>query len=176
MHRISGLPAARAAPHRIADGHQKLLVFLSLRLDCELSRPVHRLHRFNAVNHEVHDDLLQLHAIPPDPGKILPDFDAHATFGRSNACAWSRENVLRESTLVGGVKIYVGKTTRENLGHCNFLRSHRMAWIRTAGEQLGRKHIQNELRLLPRPGRTLQPSGKELTCRGFSLGASSTAV
>jgi len=33
------------------------------------------------------------------------------------------------------------------------------------------KQIQNELCLLPRPGWRWKRSGKELTCRGFSLGA-----
>ena len=35
--------------------------------------------------------------------------------------------------------------------------------VRTAGEQLGGRHLQNELRLLSRPGRTWERCGKELT-------------
>src|SRR6202044_15592 len=52
-------------PHAgIADGHLKLIVFHSERLDGELPRSAHGLHRIDAVYHEVHHDLLQLHAIP----------------------------------------------------------------------------------------------------------------
>jgi len=82
----------------------------------------------------------------------------------------------RNLYLRGGVKIYVRQITREDLGICNFLGSRRIAWVRTASEELHGKHIQNELRILPRPGRTWKCSGQELTYRGFPLGASSTAV
>ena len=54
----------------IADAHHNLFVFRSLRLDGELARPIHILHRIDAVSDEVHHDLLQLHAISHDRGKI----------------------------------------------------------------------------------------------------------
>jgi hypothetical protein len=54
----------------IADAHHKLPVFRSLRPDGELARPFLILHRIDAVNDEVHHDLLQLHAISHDLGKI----------------------------------------------------------------------------------------------------------
>src|SRR6202045_775579 len=58
-------------PHAgIADGHHKLPLFRSLRLDGELARPIQVLHRIDAVTDEVHHDLLQLHAISHDLGKI----------------------------------------------------------------------------------------------------------
>ena len=61
----------RRQPHAgIADTHHKLLVSRSVRLDGEFARPLHILHRINAVHHEVHHDLLQLHAIPRDLRKI----------------------------------------------------------------------------------------------------------
>jgi len=58
----------------IADGDHKLLVFRSPRLDGKLARPIHILHRINAVTDEVHHDLLQLHAISHDLGKICRQF------------------------------------------------------------------------------------------------------
>ncbi len=58
----------------ITDGHKNSLVFSSLRFNDELSRPVHRFHRIDAVYHEVHHELLQLHAIPRDWGKIWREF------------------------------------------------------------------------------------------------------
>src|SRR5216684_5753318 len=47
----------------IADSHHNFLVFRSLRFDSELARSIHILHRIDAIKHEVHHDLLQLHAI-----------------------------------------------------------------------------------------------------------------
>ena len=51
---------------------------------------------------------------------------------------------------------------------CNFLSRHRRLWLRASGERFGSQRIQNELRLLPRPGRTWKRSGKGLPCRRFS--------
>src|SRR3979490_309517 len=56
----------------IADRYHKLLVFRSPRLDGKLARPIHILHRINAITDEVHHDLLQLHAIAPALGKTSP--------------------------------------------------------------------------------------------------------
>src|ERR1700686_3156441 len=81
-----------------------------------------------------------------------------------------------EIMWVEGWRIYFCKTTHEDPGYCNFFSSHRKPWVRTGGEQFGCELIQNELRLLPWPGWTWKCGGKELTCRGFSLAASSTAV
>src|SRR5438445_4882929 len=64
-------PLLRGQPHAgIADGHHNLLVFRLLRFDGELARPIHVLHRIHAIEHEVHQHLLQLHAIPQDRGKL----------------------------------------------------------------------------------------------------------
>src|SRR3981189_1559409 len=61
----------RGQPHAgIADTNHKLLLSWSVRLDGEFTRPIHILHRIDAVHHEVHHDLLQLPAIPPDLRKI----------------------------------------------------------------------------------------------------------
>jgi hypothetical protein len=54
----------------IADAHHNLFMFRSLRFDDELAWPIDILHRIDAVSHEVHHDLLQLHAISHDVGKI----------------------------------------------------------------------------------------------------------
>jgi hypothetical protein len=48
-----------------------LVVFRSLRLDRELARSVHVLHRIDPIDHKVHEHLLQLHAIPHDLGNIF---------------------------------------------------------------------------------------------------------
>ncbi len=62
----------------IADGQQELLVFRSLRFDVELPRPIYILHRIDSIHHEIHQHLLQLHAIGHDLGKICrqprPDY------------------------------------------------------------------------------------------------------
>src|SRR5882724_119083 len=70
----------RGQPHAgIADTHHKLLVSRSVRLDGEVARPIHILHRIDAVHDEVHHDLLQLHAIAHDLRKtwrqLHPDRD-----------------------------------------------------------------------------------------------------
>jgi hypothetical protein len=56
---------------RIADRDQNLTIVGALRLDSDLARPIHVFHRVDAVHHEVHQHLLQLHAISHDPGKIF---------------------------------------------------------------------------------------------------------
>src|SRR5258707_462405 len=51
-------------PHAaVRDGHHNFLVFLQLRPNCELACPIYVLHRFDAIDHEVHQHLLQLHTI-----------------------------------------------------------------------------------------------------------------
>src|SRR4029077_15182247 len=54
----------------IADAYYQLAGFLSLRVDGELAGPILILHRIDAVDDEVHHDLLQLHAVSDDAGKI----------------------------------------------------------------------------------------------------------
>src|SRR5580704_11479300 len=54
----------------IADGQQELVVFRSLRFDVELPRPICIPHRIDGIHHEIHENLLQLHAIDHDLGKI----------------------------------------------------------------------------------------------------------
>jgi hypothetical protein len=58
----------------IAHRDQELLVFGSVRFDDEIPRPIHILHRVNAVHDEVHHYLLQLHVISHGPGKIRCQF------------------------------------------------------------------------------------------------------
>src|ERR1700722_8603386 len=48
-----------------------LLLFRSLRLDHKLAPSVHLFHCLNAVDDEVHNDLLQLNAIPHDLENIF---------------------------------------------------------------------------------------------------------
>jgi len=45
--------AARQPYAGIADGHQKVFVFRSLRFDRELARPFYILHRIDAIEHQV---------------------------------------------------------------------------------------------------------------------------
>src|SRR5437870_6481395 len=54
----------------VTDRDQKLLVFRSLRPDGELPWPILVLHRFDAIDHQVHQHLLHLHAVGHDLGRI----------------------------------------------------------------------------------------------------------
>src|ERR1700734_143457 len=58
----------------IADRDQHLTILAVLRLDGELSPPIHFLHGINAIHHEVHQNLLQLHAISHDLRKARSEF------------------------------------------------------------------------------------------------------
>jgi hypothetical protein len=58
----------------IADGYLNLLVFCPLRLDGHLTGSVHVLHCINAVDDQIHRNLLQLHAISDDLRKIAGKF------------------------------------------------------------------------------------------------------
>src|SRR3982751_5218485 len=55
---------------RVTDGNKNLLVLSWLHRDQDLSRAIDVLHRFDAIDEQIHRDLLQLHAIPDDAGKI----------------------------------------------------------------------------------------------------------
>jgi hypothetical protein len=57
----------------IADRDQQLTVLAALRLDPDFVCPIHILHRVNAVHHEVHEHLLQLHAISYDAGQVCSE-------------------------------------------------------------------------------------------------------
>ncbi len=54
----------------IANGDQKLLVFRWLRLNREFPGPIHVLHCIDAIDHEVHQHLLELYTISHDLRKI----------------------------------------------------------------------------------------------------------
>jgi len=54
----------------ITNRHHKFLVLPSLRLDAQFARPIHIPHRIDAVNHQIHQHLLQLDSISHDPGNI----------------------------------------------------------------------------------------------------------
>ena len=58
----------------IAEGQKNLFVFTLPRRDDYLPRSIDVFHRFDAVDDQVHDDLLQLHAIPDDAGQIGRQF------------------------------------------------------------------------------------------------------
>ena len=65
----------RWKPHAgIADRDQHLTILTALRLDDELARPIYILHRVDAVHHEVHQHLLQLHAISHDLREVYCEF------------------------------------------------------------------------------------------------------
>ncbi len=66
------VPVLRGKSHAgIAHGHKGLLVFSPLRLDDQLARPLHIPHRIDAIDHQVHQHLLQLHAVSHHLGKIF---------------------------------------------------------------------------------------------------------
>ena len=58
----------------ITDRNKNLLVFSSLRLDDHLSHPIDILHRFDAVDDQIHRNLLQLHAVADDLRKVVCQF------------------------------------------------------------------------------------------------------
>src|SRR6267154_2494805 len=53
----------RQAHSRVADRHYNFFVFCFLRLNQQLSLPIHIFHRLDAIDHQVHKNLLQQHAI-----------------------------------------------------------------------------------------------------------------
>src|ERR1700758_5293174 len=66
-------------PHAcIADRDQHLTLLTALRLDAQLARPVTILHCVDAVHHEVHQHLLQFHAISHDRRKVCCEFRPNA--------------------------------------------------------------------------------------------------
>src|SRR6202171_2893734 len=54
----------------VADGYHKFLILDSLRSNSELALCIQAFHRIDAVDHEVHEHLLQLHTVSHDLGKI----------------------------------------------------------------------------------------------------------
>src|ERR1700682_1499338 len=59
----------------IADRDEHLTILTTaLRLDGELARPIHSLHRINAVHHEVHQHLLELHSMSHDLREVCSEF------------------------------------------------------------------------------------------------------
>jgi hypothetical protein len=67
-------------PHshtRIADRDQKLTIVALLRLDRKFTSSAHVLHGFDAIEHEVHQYLLQLHTVCHDLGKTLSKLGAN---------------------------------------------------------------------------------------------------
>jgi hypothetical protein len=57
----------------IGDRDQHLTIATALRLDSEFARPIHILHRIDAVHHQVHQHLLQLHAISHDLREVCSE-------------------------------------------------------------------------------------------------------
>src|SRR6267142_1988475 len=53
----------RQAHSCVADRNYNLFVFCLLRLNQQLSLPIHIFHRFDAIEHQIHKNLLQQHAI-----------------------------------------------------------------------------------------------------------------
>src|SRR5580658_6834783 len=58
----------------ITDRNENLLAVSSLRLDEHLSYSINIPHRFDAVDDQIHHNLLQLHSIAGDPRKIGRQF------------------------------------------------------------------------------------------------------
>src|SRR5258708_32889472 len=86
-------------PHAgIRDGHHNFLVSRSMRLDGKLARAVHVLHRVDAVDHEVHQHLLQLHRISHDLGKVFRQLGSERD--RIGHCRAAQENDHLSNDLV----------------------------------------------------------------------------
>src|ERR1700751_29343 len=60
----------------IADRNEQLAFIDSPRMDGKFTCCVYVLHRVNAIEHKVHEDLLQLDAVCHYPGQILGEFSA----------------------------------------------------------------------------------------------------
>ena len=58
----------------IADRDQQLTILAALRLDGEFARSPHILYRVDPIHHEVHQHLLQLHAISHDLRDVCSEF------------------------------------------------------------------------------------------------------
>ena len=107
------------------------------------------------------DDLLEMSAVPIDPGdaryrkplcrdaralaRVLPAGSQIVLLGSIASGKYVDPlleifgaNLLFPQQFVGR-----GDMSRGGLGNCNFLGSRRIAWVRTAGEQLRGKHIQD---------------------------------
>ena len=68
--------------------HQHLVVLVLVRSDHQFARPLRdRLHRFNAIDHEIDDHLLQLDPIAQDQRQALARAPSAATPG---GCSSSR--------------------------------------------------------------------------------------
>ncbi len=66
----------RKSPTGITDRDQQLSI-AGFRPDGKLTSARHSLHGIDAVEHEVHENLLQLHAVRHDVGKIVGNFVAN---------------------------------------------------------------------------------------------------
>jgi hypothetical protein len=66
----------REAYAGVTDRDKNLLVVSPLRLDDHLSDSIHALHRFDAVDDQIHCNLLQLHSISHDLRKVGRQFCA----------------------------------------------------------------------------------------------------
>src|SRR5260370_33174689 len=98
-------------PHSaVSDGHHNFLVLHSLRPDGEFARPIRVLHRFDAIDHEVHQHLLQLHAVGHDLGKscrevhpdyyvVSPSLAAQKNYHLSSNLVYVHELPLRSTLL-----------------------------------------------------------------------------
>jgi hypothetical protein len=62
-------------PHAgIAHRNHHLTIFTALRLDSERARPIHILHCIDTVHHQVHQHLLEFHAISHDRRQLCCEF------------------------------------------------------------------------------------------------------
>ncbi len=77
----------------VADRHYNFLVFCSLRLNQQLSLPIHILHRLDTVDHQVHKHLLQLHAICHYVGKIRSQLRANQYFVSGRLAAQQHDHL-----------------------------------------------------------------------------------
>jgi hypothetical protein len=84
----------------VTEGHKNLLVFSSLGLDDQLSYSINVLHRFDAVDDQIHRDLLQWHAISDHQKKIGCQF-------RSDQYVVSHGLVAQEGNGLSNNLVYI---------------------------------------------------------------------
>src|SRR5260370_539891 len=83
----------------VRDSHiQKEGVLLGGGVGGELGSPMHILHRIDAVHHEVHQHLLQLHAISHDLREVCTEFRPNE-YGESRCLAVKEKHHLSNNLV-----------------------------------------------------------------------------
>src|SRR5437588_10630248 len=80
----------------ITDTNHELFSVRSMRLDGKLAHTVHILHCLNAVQDEVHHDLLQLHPISHHPRKVCSQLCSDCNRAARHLAAEENDHLLNQ--------------------------------------------------------------------------------